>query len=200
MFPAAVAAEGGEPVAEASVTGSRLASDNASGPSPIVEVDSQELHHQGTARVEEPLNRLPQGISGLTLAANCPSVAPLTGTATADLRGIGAFRTLALVNGRRTAPGDPLTPSADLNTIPTAPVKRVEVRAGGASAIYGSDAVAVVVNLNPGPGFQRGPPICTTQTSASGRLTERLRRSHRPLGSRAAVALAISSPHQRKPT
>jgi iron complex outermembrane receptor protein len=140
-------AETEEPATEIVVTGSRLSSVNASTPSPVVVVDSQELLHQGTSRAEDLLNSLPQVNSGLTLGANGPSVAPLTGTATADLRGIGAFRTLVLVNGRRTAPGDPINPSADLNTIPTALVKRVEVLTGGASAIYGSDAVAGVVNF-----------------------------------------------------
>jgi iron complex outermembrane receptor protein len=145
--PAGYAAEPEEQLIEVVVTGTRLSSANASSPSPVVVVDNEELLHQGTARAEELLNSLPQVNSGLTLAANGPSVAPLTGTATADLRGIGAFRTLVLVNGRRAAPGDPINPSADLNTVPTALVKRVEVLTGGASAIYGSDAVAGVVNF-----------------------------------------------------
>ncbi len=139
--------EPGEPLVEIVVTGSRLSSANASSPSPIVVLDNEELMHQGTARTEDLLNSLPQVNSGLTLAANGPSVAPLTGTATADLRGIGAFRTLVLVNGKRTAPGDPVNPSADLNAVPSTLVKRVEVLTGGASAIYGSDAVAGVVNF-----------------------------------------------------
>lgn len=146
-FPPAHAAGGNEEAAEVVVTGSRLSSSSTASPSPIVVVDAEELQHQGTARAEDLLNSLPQINSGLTLGANGPSVAPLTGTATADLRGIGAFRTLVLINGRRTAPGDPINPSADLNTIPTALVKRVEVLTGGASAIYGSDAVAGVVNF-----------------------------------------------------
>jgi outer membrane receptor protein involved in Fe transport len=140
-------AEPEEPVVELVVTGSRLGSANASSPSPILVLDSEELQHQGTPRVEDVLNSLPQVNSGLTLGANGASVAPLTGTATADLRGIGAFRTLVLINGRRTAPGDPINPSADLNTIPSVLVKRVEVLTGGASAIYGSDAVSGVVNF-----------------------------------------------------
>ena len=144
---AAAAAEPGESAVEIVVTGSRLSSVNASSPSPVVVVDTEELLHQGTTRAEELLNTLPQVNSGLTLGANGVSVQPVTGTATADLRGIGAFRTLVLVNGRRTAPGDPSNPSADLNTIPTTLIKRVEVLTGGASAIYGSDAVAGVVNF-----------------------------------------------------
>jgi outer membrane receptor protein involved in Fe transport len=141
------AAETDEPIAEVVVTGTRLGSANTSSPAPVVVVDSEELQHLGTARAEDLLNSLPQVNSGLTLGANGASVAPLTGTATADLRGIGAFRTLVLINGRRTAPGDPINPSADLNTVPSALVKRVEVLTGGASAVYGSDAVSGVVNF-----------------------------------------------------
>ena len=140
-------AEAEEPVVEVIVTGSRLASANVTSPSPVVVLEGEELQHLGTPRAEDLLNSLPQVNSGLTLGANGASVAPLTGTATADLRGIGAFRTLVLINGRRTAPGDPINPSADLNTVPAALVKRVEVLTGGASAIYGSDAVSGVVNF-----------------------------------------------------
>src|SRR4030081_1702019 len=140
-------AEVEEPVVEVVVTGTHLGSANATSPSPVVVLDNEELLHQGTPRAEDLLNSLPQVNSGLTLGANGASVAPLTGTATADLRGIGAFRTLVLINGRRTAPGDPINPSADLNTVPSALVKRVEVLTGGASAIYGSDAVSGVVNF-----------------------------------------------------
>jgi len=144
---AAYAEEAEEPIIEIVVTGTHLSSANASSPAPIVVVDQDELLHQGTARTEDFLNTLPQVNSGLTLGANGASVAPLTGTATADLRGIGAFRTLVLVNGKRPAPGDPINPSADLNTVPSTLIKRVEVLTGGASAIYGSDAVAGVVNF-----------------------------------------------------
>src|SRR6202047_2984027 len=140
-------AEGEEPVVEVVVTGTHLGSANTASPSPVVVLDSEELLHLRTPRAEDLLNSLPQVNSGLTLGANGASVAPLTGTATADLRGIGAFRTLVLINGRRTAPGDPINPSADLNTVPSALVKRVEVLTGGASAIYGSDAVSGVVNF-----------------------------------------------------
>ncbi|HWX28836.1 MAG TPA: TonB-dependent receptor [Steroidobacteraceae bacterium] len=145
--PVVYGAEAEEPVVEVVVTGTRLGSANTSSPSPIVVLDNEELLHQGTPRAEDLLNSLPQVNSGLTLGANGASVAPLTGTATADLRGIGAFRTLVLINGRRTAPGDPINPSADLNTVPSTLVKRVEVLTGGASAIYGSDAVSGVVNF-----------------------------------------------------
>ena len=70
-----------------------------------------------------------------------------TGTATVNLRGLGAERTLVLVNGRRLPAGSPRSVAADLNQIPAALIKRVEVLTGGASAVYGSDAVAGVVNF-----------------------------------------------------
>jgi outer membrane receptor protein involved in Fe transport len=129
------------------VVGSRFATANSNTISPVVTVDAAELSHQGTARAEDLLNNLPQLNAGLTNSANGAGVAPVTGTATADLRGIGSFNTLVLMNGRRLQPGDSINPSPDLNAIPTALVKRVEVLTGGASSIYGSDAVSGVVNF-----------------------------------------------------
>jgi iron complex outermembrane receptor protein len=135
------------PLQEVVVTGSHFKTPNESSPSPVVVLDSEELQHQGTVRAEDLLNNLPQVNAGLSGAANGAGVAPLTGTATVDLRGIGAFNTLVLMNGRRLNPGDSINPSADLNTIPTVLVKRVEVLTGGASSIYGSDAISGVVNF-----------------------------------------------------
>ena len=86
-YAAALAAEPDEPLVEIVVTGSRLSSANTSSPSPIVVLDNEELRHQGTARAEDLLDNLPQVNSGLT-PRNGASVAPLTGTATADLRGM----------------------------------------------------------------------------------------------------------------
>jgi outer membrane receptor for ferrienterochelin and colicin len=70
-----------------------------------------------------------------------------TGTASVNLRGLGSSRTLVLVNGRRLQPGDPRSPVADINFIPASLVKRVDVLTGGASSVYGADAVAGVVNF-----------------------------------------------------
>ena len=132
---------------EVVVTGSRFQTPNASSPAPVTIVGAADFLHQGTAKVEDLLNTLPQVNTGLTDTAYGAGVFPLTGTATVDLRGIGAFRTLVLMNGRRVNPGDAVNPSADLHTIPEALIKRVEVLTGGASAIYGSDAIAGVVNF-----------------------------------------------------
>jgi iron complex outermembrane recepter protein len=132
---------------EVIVTGTRFQTPNASSLAPITLVGAADLLHQGTARAEDLMNSLPQVNTGLTDTAYGASQFPVTGTATIDLRGIGAFRTLVLMNGRRINPGDAVNPSADLHTIPEALIKRVEVLTGGASAIYGSDAEAGVVNF-----------------------------------------------------
>ena len=65
-----------------------------------------------------------------------------SGTATLNLRGLGSERTLVLVNGRRVVPGDPNTSAADINIIPGAMVKRIDVLTGGASSVYGADGRA----------------------------------------------------------
>ncbi len=130
-------------VKEVVVTGSRIPQPGLTSVSPLTVVNSQEIKLEGTTNVEDLINNLPAAVSGQTSQiAN-----GATGTATADLRGLGPTRTLVLVDGRRLMPGDPTLPAADLNVIPAQLVDRVEVTTGGASAIYGSDAVAGVVNF-----------------------------------------------------
>ena len=129
--------------AEIVVTGSRLPRRNLTAASPVTLVDSKEVRLEGTTNIEELLNELPQvAPSQGTFLSN-----GATGTATVDLRSLGASRTLVLVNGRRLGPGDPTQPVADLNIVPPTLIKRVEVLTGGASSVYGSDAVAGVVNF-----------------------------------------------------
>ncbi|MBN8806724.1 MAG: TonB-dependent receptor [Sphingomonas sp.] len=131
------------PPADIVVTGSRIASPNLASVSPITVVTAQELKLQGTTRVEDMLNSLPQ-----VFASQASTVSNgATGTATVNLRGLGSVRTLVLINGRRLLPGDPNDSSADLNAIPSSLIKRVDVLTGGASATYGADAVAGVVNF-----------------------------------------------------
>jgi outer membrane receptor protein involved in Fe transport len=139
--------EADKPLLEIVVVGSHFATPNASSISPVMVVDAEEMKHQGTARAEDLLNSMPQLNSGLNNSSNGAGVAPVTGTATADLRGIGSFNTLVLMNSRRLNPGDSINPSPDLNAIPSILVKRVEVLTGGASSIYGSDAISGVVNF-----------------------------------------------------
>ncbi|MDE1145325.1 MAG: TonB-dependent receptor [Azospirillaceae bacterium] len=125
------------------ITGSRIKSDSSTGISPVTSVDSAEIKLQGATRIEDVINNLPQAFAGQGSAISNGS----TGTATVDLRDLGPSRTLVLVNGHRMPAGSPLNPAADLNEIPEALVKRVDVLTGGASAVYGADAVAGVVNF-----------------------------------------------------
>lgn len=125
------------------VTGSRIRSPNLESASPVTVVSSEEFKQTGTTRVEDLINSLPQVFAGQ--GSNVSNGA--TGTATLDLRGLGAERTLVLVNGRRLVPGDPTTSAADINVIPAALIKRVDVLTGGASSVYGADAVSGVVNF-----------------------------------------------------
>ena len=112
---------------------------------PVTVVSGQDFKLQGTSRVEDLLNSLPSvGASQASGVSNGAS-----GTAEVDLRYLGSKRTLALINGRRMVPGDPnsTTQAADLNFIPSSLIKRAEVLTGGASSVYGADAVAGVVNF-----------------------------------------------------
>jgi len=146
MSPAVLAQEqdASNSLDEVVVTGSRIVSPNLQSISPITAIGAEELNIAGKSRIEDVLNQLPQAF-----AAQGSSISNASdGTATVDLRGLGARRTLVLVNGRRMMPGDPSGGSAaDLNQIPLSLVKRVDVLTGGASSVYGADAVAGVVNF-----------------------------------------------------
>jgi iron complex outermembrane receptor protein len=143
--PAAGATES-PALTEVVVTGSRIKQPELEAVSPVVSVSAEQLQQVGTPRIEDILNQLPQvvGDMGSALANGA------TGAATVSLRGLGCQRTLVLVNGRRLMPGDPTsggTSCADLNQIPSDLVERVDLLTGGASAVYGADAVAGVVNF-----------------------------------------------------
>lgn len=125
------------------VTGSRIPQPNLVTTSPVTQVTSEDITTQGVNRVEDLVNQLPQAFA----AQNSTVSNGASGTATVNLRGIGSVRTLVLVDGRRLPYGSPNDPAADLNQIPSALVERVEVLTGGASAVYGSDAIAGVVNF-----------------------------------------------------
>ncbi len=140
-------------VEEVVVTGSRIPQPNLTSVSPIQVVGAAEISQGGRPVTAEILNQLPQTFqnpaSGLGSTSN-PLSGP-GGVATVDLRGIGQTRTLVLVDGRRLGLGDPNTgnsnPAPDLNQIPSQLIERVDVVTGGASAVYGSDAIAGVVNF-----------------------------------------------------
>ena len=132
-------------IEEVVVTGSRIQRRNLVSASPVTQVDADELLFQGTTRVEDMVRTLPQVYSD----QNTTQSNGATGTATLNLRNLGPERTLVLVNGRRLPAGSPVQGGigADINQIPGALVRGVEVLTGGASATYGSDAVAGVVNF-----------------------------------------------------
>jgi outer membrane receptor protein involved in Fe transport len=125
------------------VTGSRIPQANAISASPVTTIGNVEFDIRGTTRVEDLTNTLPQVFAAQ--GANTSNGA--TGTAQVSLRGLGSTRTLVLVNGHRLQYGSAISSAPDLNQIPGALVERVEVLTGGASAAYGSDAIAGVVNF-----------------------------------------------------
>ncbi|RUO56939.1 TonB-dependent receptor [Pseudidiomarina homiensis] len=128
------------------VTGSRIPqSTNVVSSSPVSQVTAEEFDFSGTVRTEDLVNDLPQVFPGQASTDTNGA----TGTATISLRGLGTYRTLALINGRRMVMGSPAQAgiAADLNQIPAALIKNVELLTGGASATYGSDAIAGVVNF-----------------------------------------------------
>lgn len=125
------------------ITGSRIKTIDTEGQSPIVVLTAEQIKSEGIRSVEALLNNLPQVFADMGSSVSNGS----TGTATVNLRNLGASRTLVLVNGRRLPPGSTLDEAADLNQIPVSMISRVEVLTGGASAVYGADAVAGVVNF-----------------------------------------------------
>ncbi|MBH94393.1 MULTISPECIES: TonB-dependent receptor domain-containing protein [Idiomarina] len=133
-----------EEVERIQVTGSRIKRTDLETASPVEMVSSEEVKASGFTRVEDLMATLPQ----LETATQNSFVANgAAGVANLDLRGLGANRTLVLVNGRRLQPGGVYSQAADVNQIPTALIERVEVLTGGGSSTYGSDAVAGVVNF-----------------------------------------------------
>ncbi|WNO54676.1 TonB-dependent receptor domain-containing protein [Stakelama saccharophila] len=125
------------------VTGSRVPRPNLENVSPVTVVSGEQFQSTGTTRVEDLLNEMPS-----VFADQGSSVSnAATGTATINLRNLGANRTLVLINGRRLVPGDPTDSAADVNFIPSALIERVDVLTGGASSTYGADAVGGVVNF-----------------------------------------------------
>jgi len=124
------------------VTGTRIQRRNTDSAAPVAVVDSEEFSLSGTVNVENVVNTLPQVVPGFTSNSNNPG----TGTSTLNLRGLGSARTMVLVNGRRWMFYD-TAQIVDLNTIPQFLLESVDVVTGGASAVYGSDAMSGVVNF-----------------------------------------------------
>jgi outer membrane receptor protein involved in Fe transport len=128
------------------VTGSRIRRPNVESNVPVTSVSAQELTEQGDVSVGDALNDLPSLRSTFS-QANSTRFIGTTGLNLLDLRGLGTARTLVLVNGRRHITSSVGDFDVDTNTIPTDLVERVDVVTGGSSAVYGSDAIAGVVNF-----------------------------------------------------
>ena len=141
-FPAFAQAQEAQ-LEEVLVTGSRIRDANLFATSPVTTVTGAEFDLTGATRVEDLLNTIPQ----VSPSFDSFDVNPSVGFATADLYGLGTQRTLVLINGRRVQSGGIRSQAVDLNQIPAALVQRVEVLTGGASAVYGSDAMSGVVNF-----------------------------------------------------
>jgi len=129
---------------EVIVTGSRLnVNPNLTAAQPILSISSEEISARGVVNIEDLTNSLPQ----ISAAQTSEQSNGASGTAQLDLRGLGAQRTLSLIDGRRLPYGDSASIAVNIDLVPTNLVERVEVLTGGSSAVYGSDAVAGVVNF-----------------------------------------------------
>jgi iron complex outermembrane recepter protein len=139
---------------EVVITGSRIKAPNEVSTSPIQVISSESIQTTGKTDISDVITQLPQNFNnglGQDLGNGSSGLTTAGGVATADLRGLGPNRTLVLVDGRRLGQGSPYTaiqsPAPDLDQIPAGLIDRVEVVTGGASAAYGSDAIAGVINF-----------------------------------------------------
>lgn len=134
------------------VTGSRIGRDaDFEGPSPVLTVDREAIENSGYTNLQQLLEKIPVNGNGAFSTRGNNQDSTANGAASISLRGLGADATLVLVNGRRVAISSfaesVTTNFVDINTIPVAAIERVEVLKDGASAVYGSDAVAGVINI-----------------------------------------------------
>ena len=127
------------------VTGTRIARTGMSTPTPVTVMSSEELETLSPGTLIDQLDALPL-FTNSTSPENAGSWTTNGGQATLNMRGIGSQRTLVLLDGRRVAPSN-LSSTVDINLFPQALIERTEVVTGGASAVYGSDAIAGVTNF-----------------------------------------------------
>jgi iron complex outermembrane receptor protein len=147
--PAATGAQA-QPLEEVTVTGTRIKRKDLESQSPLVTIDSEQLEQRSGLNLESYLNTLPNYNPAQTPTTENEDVQPsatnTVGISTISLRGLGPNRGLVLIDGHRTTPVNELMVT-DINTIPSAMVDRVEIISGGASAVYGADALAGVTNF-----------------------------------------------------
>ena len=140
-LPAAAQEPAAEEVERVEITGSRIKRADIEGANPVMVMDAVQIERFGVTSIGDVLQSLPAAGSAINTNNNNGG----NGTTTVNIRGLGSARTLVLVNGKRWAPG--LGGAVDLNNIPAAIIERIEVLQDGASAVYGSDAIAGVVNI-----------------------------------------------------
>lgn len=134
-------AEADAPIEKISVTGSRIKRTEIEGANPVTVMEAVDIEKFGITSIGDVLQAIPSAGSAINTNSNNGG----DGTTTVNIRGIGSNRTLVLVNGKRWSPG--LGGAVDLNNIPASIIDRIEVLKDGASAVYGSDAIAGVVNI-----------------------------------------------------
>ncbi len=130
-------------VEEVVVTGSRIARRDYVSNSPIMTMGAEQIEKTGSVTVDTLLNQMPQFVPSVSSTSNNPSNG---GQANIDLRGLGTARTMVLIDGHRVVPSNS-DGTVDVNIVPAALIQNIEVISGGASATYGSDAMAGVVNF-----------------------------------------------------
>ena len=151
VVPAVLAQDTEEDVEEVVVTGSRIETSEFTGAQPVIVIDQEAIARTNELGIAEVLREMPINVAGSFYERSGSSAGS---QAELSLRGLGAGRTLVLIDGRR-IPGSPKLDgaSANINLLPTAAVERVEILADGASAVYGSDAIGGVVNVITKKGF-----------------------------------------------
>jgi iron complex outermembrane receptor protein len=152
LATAAVAQE----VQRVEITGSRILRGDLLGTTPVVSINLDTLANIGAENFADMATQLPQFAPsfGASRTQSTFSGVGTSGLNLANLRNLGSVRSLVLINGRRAAGGTSTSTSVDFNNIPTANIERIEIITGGASAIYGSDAVAGVINIITKRNFQ----------------------------------------------
>src|SRR5262245_8892232 len=144
------AAQAQEEIEEVVITGSRIVRRDYEANSPIVTVEASTFEERTGLNVESYLNQLPSfnpAASPITMEDDIqPTAVNAVGIATISLRGFGPNRNLVLIDGKRPVPANAVM-VADVNSIPSAMLERVEIISGGASAVYGADAVGGVTNF-----------------------------------------------------
>lgn len=140
-----------EKVERIQVTGSRIKRSDIEGPSPVQSINKEDIENMGYDNLQQLLERMPVAGNGTFSTRGNNQDSTANGSAAVSLRGLGADATLVLINGRRVAISafaEGITNSfVDINSIPVSAIERIDILKDGASAIYGSDAVAGVVNV-----------------------------------------------------